>query len=1135
MLRLSPFAVAACTLAAGLSLAGAGVCAQAQQSTSASPQATAAPSFAQRITGTITVDGLAVPGVTVTVTDPASGQKYVTSTDESGRFTARVAHPGTFDITTGMAAFAPAHAQVSIPATAAVVPPVSLQLVLASQAPAVSAVAAENHPNAPASTRGRGAPAAGNGSAPGRTQVAARNGGQGARGRSGRSGGGNADGFQQLDVNQTGDLSGVAADAGASDSGIAGMNDNAATDSAVVSGVASQDQSPMGSDAMAMLMRGGLGGPGGPGGGRGRGGPGGGFGGGRGGGGGFGGRGGFNFRQMQNRFNQPHGNLSYTLSDSALNALPDSVTGASSTQNPPNAADQNYSASLTMPLKIPHIYDSKGKTSITLSFRGTHNRNLSTATGLVPTANERQGIFTGLTDRSGNPITITDPATGQPYQNNIITPGDISSASQDLLKYFPAPTPGATGLFNYSNTRDSLSTRYDTTLRINHSFGSTPGGGRGFGRFGRGRSLNFSLSYSGGRADNPGIFFPFVEGMSTTRGINARLGYNQPLFGWTNTFSLTYNRSRTNATNLYAGVTNVAAQAGITGVATNALDWGLPGLSFATSGFTALRDDAPNFSRNQTFSVSDGMIRRMGKHNVRFGGDMRWLQNNPERDTSPNGAFSFDGQYSGYDFADFLLGMPQQASERFGGGVFYFRQIEPDLYFNDNWQVKGNFTVSYGLRWEYISPYSELFNRLTNLLVAPDFSTITPVVAGANGVPDAVLKPNYLHLRPSFGFAWRTWQNMILTGGFGMAYNTGAYANMATALAYQTPFITNATVLGTATTPLSLTHAFSGPGAAVNTYGVNPNYSVGYSELWQLDVQRTVGRSYVVNLDYSGNRGVHLDQLLAPNRTPTGLLYANLPPFLYDTTGGNSLYNGGSLIVSRRMSHGVSFRARYTYSKMEDDASQIGGGGGANGLIAQNPNDLLAEWAVSNGNVTHRLALQYEWQLPYGLNHKWGDNSSIWSSAFGDWMFSGSLNLATGQPFTPTINDVFSNAQGLQSLGVSAPLRANLVAGESVALAQPEFGQYFNTAAFAAPTAGAYGDAGRNIIIGPGSTTLNTSLSKTFRMGEFRNLELRFDGNNVLNHPNWTGLDTNFNNATFGTVTGFSSPRNITFNARFRF
>jgi len=1117
----------------------------------------AAPSFSARVSGTVAVDGLAVPGVTVTLTDPASGQKYVTSTDERGGFVATVGHPGEFDISAEMAAFAVAHAKVVVPAVAGTpVPPVAIAMVLSSTAPASPA------PSAPTATASRGAAPARAGGAPGAAasqpnpnpRMAVRTAGRGAAGGRGGRGGQNAsadNSFQALDISQTGAVTDTGNDASlAANSGVAGMTDTTATDSTVITGQASQDDRPMDANAIAGFLRdsglgGGPGGPGGPdgpggaaapgGGGPGGGGRGGFGGGGRGGfagGGGFGGRGGFNFRQFSNRFNQPHGNLSYTLSDSALNALPHSLTGTTATA-PPNAANQRYSATVTTPFKIPHIYDDKGKTNITLSFSGTHDASLSNVTALVPTLNERSGNFQGVTDAQGHPVVIKD-SSGNPVPGNSITP---TAAATGLLAYIPLPTPGSSGRFNYSNTLDALNTNHNLSLRVNHSFGSSSAGGRGGGRggFGRGKSLNFNLNYSGGNAERPGTFFPYEEGFTKTRGINAGLGYTQPMKGWINMLRINYNRNRTDLTNLYANSTNVAGALGITGVSTNPTDWGLPSLTFSTSGLTGLSDTHPNYVRSSTWSVSDTMIRRMGKHNFRLGGDFRWLQNNPETDQSPNGAFSFDGQYSGYDFADFLLGMPQQTSERYGGGVFYFRQIEPDLFFNDNWQASGSFTLTYGLRWEYISPYTEKYNRLTNLLVAPDFSSVTPVLAGQGGVSDSVIKPEYGHVRPDLGFAWKSWANMIVRGGFGMAYNTGAYANMATALAYQSPFIVTQTNLGTATTPLSLTNGFAGSSGVTNTYGVNPDYTVGYSYLWNLDVQRQVGRAYVIQIDYSGSRGEHLDQLRAPNRTTTGLLYPNVPVFLYDTTGGNSMYNGGSLTVSRRMSQSVSFRASYTYSKMMDDASQIGGGGGANGSIAQNDQNLNAEWALSSGNVTNNFNASYEWQLPYGLNHHWGDSSSALSSALGDWQVSGSFTARSGSPFTPTVSNIYSNAQGLQALGVNVPLRANVVAGQTAALANPTLTNYFNTAAFVAPAAGSYGNAGRDTIIGPGQIALNMSLSKTFRMGEFRSMEIRFDSTNALNHPNWQGLETNLNSSTFGSVAGFGSPRQITFSARFRY
>src|SRR6185437_1573130 len=197
--------------------------------------------------------------------------------------------------------------------------------------------------------------------------------------------------------------------------------------------------------------------------------------------------------------------------------------------------------------------------------------------------------------------------------------------------------------------------------------------------------------------------------------------------------------------------------------------------------------------------------------------------------------------------------------------------------------------------------------------------------------------------------------------------------------------------------------------------------------------------------------------------------------------------------------------------------------------------NLKAEWARSSGNVTNNFNASYEWQLPYGLNHHWGDSSSFLSSALGDWQVSGSFTARSGSPFSPTVSNAASNAQGLQALGVNVPLRADVVAGQAVALSAPTLTSYFNRAAFVAPAIGGYGDAGRNIIIGPGQLALNMSLSKSFRMGEFRSMEIRFDSTNTLNHPNWQGLETNLNSPTFGSVAGFGQPRQITFSARFRY
>lgn len=1082
------------------------------------------------VTGTVEAGAVPVPGAVITIVDSASGAKLLTSTDTDGKFRVRLGHAGAYQFEVEMPGFAPIERTLQAAAGVAL-PPLELHLELANAAP------------------------------PPVTATAARAGGRFERGGRGR--GGAASAYQATDVNadagaaalaSTGDDSAAAENAGMSDPD---------TESLAVNGNFNNDNRALGQrDLQAQLQLLGLGsgatgatpppgvtsagtfGAGGRGGGfaGGRGGGGfGGFGGGGGrgggGGGGFGGRGGFRMARLNNRFNRPHGNLSYTLSDSALNALPYSVTGAPPAQVP-NSAQQRYTATLTGPLGIPGLLKNNGQTSYSISFNGNHSATLSTQDALVPTANERLGDFDGVTTTAGGktvPVTIMDPATGQPFNNNTIPSGEISQAAAGLLALYPLPNVSGVGsagrAYNYQTTTDAVSTRNQLSVRVNHSFTAGGRGGRGGGRGGRGRgrSVALNFTYQGGDSTTPGVFPQIEQGSGRTRGLNAQFTFNTPIAGWIDNLTLRYNRSRTLTTNLYAFNQNIEGNLGIGGVSQAPIDWGLPTITL--NNFQGLSDTSPVFNRSQTWTFTDGVVRRINRHSVRFGTDVRFVNNAPETDANARGTFAFNGQYSGFDLADLLLGDARETTLRYGGGVFYFHQNYDDAYLQDNWQARGNLTINYGLRWEYVSPYTEQYNRLTNLAVAPGFSAVTPVLAGANGVPDGILNPVRDAFEPRLGLAWKTWDNMVVNAGYGVNLNTGGYASMATQLAYQEPFVTNVTNIATPTQPLGLSDGFPpvAPGAVVNTYSVDPNYRLGRVQTWLLDIQRQIGRAFVVNAVYNGTRGTQLDQLRAPNRTPTGLLFPNVVPFYYETSGGSSIYHAGSLLVSRRLSHGVSFRSTYTYSKSIDDASSIAGGGGSGGSVAQNDLDLDAERALSSFDMRQNFSTNFEWQLPYGLNHRWGDQSDWQSSLLGDWQFSGTLTLHSGLPYSPT--EANTPLQGLW--GVNATLRPD-VTGAPITLAQPTYDKYFNPAAFVLQPSG-YGDAGRDIIIGPGSIGLNFSLAKSFRIGDFQSLDVRFDGTNALNHPNWQGVVGQITSPLFGQVASVGGMRTINFVMRYRF
>jgi len=215
------------------------------------------------------------------------------------------------------------------------------------------------------------------------------------------------------------------------------------------------------------------------------------------------------------------------------------------------------------------------------------------------------------------------------------------------------------------------------------------------------------------------------------------------------------------------------------------------------------------------------------------------------------------------------------------------------------------------------------------------------------------------------------------------------------------------------------------------------------------------------------------------------------------------------------------------YSKSIDDASSIGGGAV---VVAQNAADISAERGLSSFDQRHRFTGTWIYELPFGDGKKYVQTGP-WSHVLGGWLWSGDWTFATGTPLSPRIVGSFSEVNS----GTSGTLRPDLVPGQAITVANPGIREWFNTAAFEAPTAGQFGNAGRNIIPGPGEILFDMSISKTFQFQELRSLEVRATANNVFNHVNFSTVDTNLNSPTFGQVIGVGTMRRVSFLARFRF
>jgi hypothetical protein len=956
-----------------------------------------------------------------------------------------------------------------------------------------------------------------------------------------------------------------------------------------------------------MAGPGGFGGPmgfgGGPGGGPGGGGPGGGGdrgGGGGGGGGRGGGGGGGGFRGFSPT--QPHGTFAFTGSYGALNANSYSVTGHPVPK--PDSDRNTLTASITGSPYIPGLTKPSTKQNGFLSYQATRNTIPSITQVLVPTLAQRYGDLSSATGLVYNPATgLPYGAVNCSPQLLAVNPSptaciprtQLSSQGQALINYYPLPNVNATGTqYNYQTNTTSTSHSEQLTSRFNRSFGQTPqrgragfgggnsggarGGGGNGGNGGNGQnrtppavlrqSINASFAYSHS-AGSTQSFAPLLGGKTDSEGYNLSTGYSLGYGRLNNNATLTWNRSHAMASNYFTNTaTNPAQTAGInigtSAIYTNPLYFGVPGVGL--TGYNGFSDATPRDAINQTISFSDFVAYRMRKHNFRVGFDYRRIHADTIGGTNVMGSFTFSGfstenpaarncvpsstnlcsfAASGSSIADLLIGLPQQSMVTAGLNKIYLRGQSIDWYVQDDFRVKANVTLNYGLRWEYFSPYVEKYDRLTNLQYNANSGTITQVCAtqatGCTlGSPSSLVNPDRAMYAPRIGIAWqpktKLTKQTVIRAGYGINYNTGQYASFASNLSFQQPFaVTQTNTLSTPASPttctpanMTLANGFNcSQQATTSNYAVNQFYRLGMVQVYNLDIQRTLGMGIVLNVGYTGASSGNLDIVRAPNRTASGVLIPANGQFKYEDSLGWQRSNALAINARKRLQKGISLQATYTYSHSIDNASSVGGSGNS---TAQDDKNLAAEESNSSFDVRHKLNGNWIFELPFGPNRAFLNKGSVWSKMLDGFSVSGDFTFATGNFATP----VYAGTSSEIAAGAGNSLRPNLVAGQSIG-GPKTLKNWFNTAAFVAPAAGTYGNASRNSIELPGTVQVNGALSRTVSLGETRSLEARVTASNLFNTVQYSGVSTTINSSTFGQVTSAAPMRALTFNARFRF
>ena len=1027
----------------------------------------AAPAWAAELIGQVTFNGQPVPGATVTATRPAGGQdateiKKVTASDPQGVYRFPDLAEGVWTVTVQMFGFTPVSREIKIPPDAPP-PPVELALLpLDEITRGLPKQAAEPPLAAAARPSGTTTPAARNGNS------AASNGGgnapAAARGRG--AGPGPQGGFQRAAANPnvaTPTAASAFRDDNNNDDAAGSANANAAADGLLINGSVNNGAASPFAQARA-------------------------FGNNR-----PGGRGLYN------------GGVGLLTSNSAFDSRPFTFNGQTAPK--PDYNDVHFVANFGGPIRIPKLM--RRGPNFFGNYQRVQDHNATTQSAFMPTALERGGDFSQSRNAFGQPVRVVDPATGQPFAGNVIPADRISPQAAALLGYYPQPNADGSG-FNYQALL-AVKTRSDTgTTRLQHQF-----------RNGR-EQFQGVLSYTRNTIEAANLF----SLVDTTQNTNLNLDVNhshrinQFLFLRSR---YQFVRGTNDVTPAFSNVANVSGLAGIQGNNQAPVNWGPPTLAFTSIAGLSTGQYAAN--TNKTQGAGSEIFWFRGRHSLTMGGGARRQVFDIFSQQNARGNFGFTGAATGFDVADFMLGLPQTSQIAFGNADKLFRQNVIEAYVNDDYRVSPVLTLNLGIRWEYESPITEAQGRLVNLALPSTFTSAEAVVAS-----DGLLRSDRRGIQPRVSMAWRPipGSSLVVRASYGIYRNQSVYQSIALLMAQQPPLSNTSTAQTSAAAPLTLATGFlqlaSSP---LNTFAVDPAFRVGSAHNWQASVQRDLPSSLTVIATYLGSRGTHLMQEVLPNTYPVGGVNpcVSCPSgFVYLTSDGTSQRNAAQLQLRRRLRNGFTASGQYTLAKATDDATAFGGASLAGFAIAQNWLDLDAERAPSNFDQRHQFTAQAQYTTGAGLT---GGTlvDGLKGRLLKDWTFVAQLTVGSGLPLTPMY------LVPVPGTGYVGSIRARLTGASTDA---PD-DYYLNPLAYGAPAAGEWGDAGRNSARGPQQFSLNAAVGRTFRWGERFNIDWRIDATNVLNRLVYTSVNTIVGNPQFGQPSAINQPRKIQSSLRVRF
>ncbi len=842
----------------------------------------------------------------------------------------------------------------------------------------------------------------------------------------------------------------------------------------------------------------------------------------------------------------------------------------------------------------------KDKTFFFVSYQGSRRREGQVAPILqVLSPAERTGDFSELCssyDASGNctdpaGTQLIDPVTGNPLANNQIPVNPVSRNYID--KYLPFPNLSGNRFISgpVGRIRDDQG-----VVHIDHSLS------------GKDALSGIYL------IDDTDDFFPFriLNGQSTGGDVPAGSAFTDSqrsqvgTISWTHTFGPSMiNVARVSANRIatlqFAPVDHTLPSAlGITNINPDDPAGAAPPVVFTTAFNLGPSPQGPTSLARNTFQYQDVLSMVRGKHELKFGSDIRRVQNNFHFDFFNNGSFDFGsfGSFTGNPLADFVGGFPDNFFQ-FSTATYGIRTTSWDFFGQDNWKITPKLTLDLGLRYEYNTPQHDPHNNIMGFFPGAQ-STVFPdappdvLFPGDPGTPNSGLTyPDRNNFAPRFGFAYDVLGNakFVVRGGFGVFYDIEDGA-LDLQFGGQPPFGAavnpnffppGAYTGGVAADPMANPFGAAGiqnpfPFAANGRVGqffvpkisfayvVDPHFRTPYSENYNFGFQYQLTPNTLVEAYYVGSLGRKLisdaelnfpspaieraqigtfgftnpdcarplagcGNPLDPNASPTESVL-----LLTNHSNGISDSHELQVTVDKRMSHGVTFRTAYTFSKTIDLTS----GFRARSSNFTDPLDYNLDRGVADFDVPHRLVVSGIWQLPYQKGA--GGNPFLRKLTEG-WQADSIVSLQSGYPFTLFQNND-SSQQGnfldrpdqLGSISVFNNPRANRSFSPGAdgvhasCLPGPATGNFYfdptNLDCVNVPLF-TFGNLGRNSLRGPGLNNWDLSVIKNTYITESKYVQLHAEFFNAFNHAQFLNPDSQGFSGTFGQITSARAPRLI--------